>query len=208
MRGNLSKHAAIQERMCVSCGSAFETRNGNRLKCKAWCGRSKKGSKRRVALNAKPGTLSQRWTTPDDGLSGPAFLSWNHFLTVTSERDRRIRCQLTAKRANRKRLLSPAVKHKITWQDVWAVMERTKGRCVHCKSLAVENRPTGERGKPIAWTYLGRRIGSLDHSRARILGGDNELENLNWCCLWCNTWPAERRPYANDHGAFYPIEPD
>jgi hypothetical protein len=40
----------------------------------------------------------------------------------------------------------------------------------------------------------------------RFDGGDNNLSNLSWACLWCNTWPSERKHRASDHGGFYPAE--
>jgi hypothetical protein len=59
---------------------------------------------------------------------------------------------------------------KITGADVWAVLEAAKGRCEHCRSLAVESRPSGPNGKPLPWTQAGRRIGSLVHRQARFNG--------------------------------------
>jgi hypothetical protein len=67
---------------------------------------------------------------------------------------------------------------------------------MYCGSLAVEHKPKGA-----PWGHVGRRIGSLDHLIARIHGGTNTLDNLGWCCLWCNTWTSERRTGATDHGA-------
>ena len=42
-------------------------------------------------------------------------------------------------------------------------------------------------------------------ARARFNGGSNAPGNLTWACLWCNTWPSERRPGATDHGGIQPI---
>ena len=39
-------------------------------------------------------------------------------------------------------------------------------------------------------------------------GGDNNLSNLAWACLWCNDHPSERRANALDYGGFYPDEAD
>ena len=87
---------------------------------------------------------------------------------------------------------------KITASDVLAVLERAQGRCVYCGSLAVESRPPGE------WGYVGRRIGSLGHNLSRFHGGDNEPNNLSRVCMWCNTWPEERRQGATDRGGHHP----
>jgi hypothetical protein len=134
----------------------------------------------------------------------PVYASWTNFLERSGEAERTARCRAIAKRANRKRLLSQAPRVVLTPDDVWFVLARTEGRCIHCRSLAVENRPSDERGAPIAWAQIGRRIGSLDHLESRFDGGDNDASNLAWACLWCNTWPSERRPFALDHGGYYP----
>jgi hypothetical protein len=92
-------------------------------------------------------------------------------------------------------------KPKITKDHVWAVMSEAQGRCVYCGSLAVEHAPVNaDVGGLTGWAQIGRRIGSLDHVASR----ENHPDNLAWCCLWCNTWPQERRPLAADHGGFYP----
>src|SRR5258707_4186324 len=83
-------------------------------------------------------------------------------------------------------------------------MEAAQGRCAHCGALAVENRPSSPTGVPLPWAQVGRRIGSLEHVRWRYGGGGNDLSNLAWCCLWCNTWPKERRRGATDHGGYFP----
>lgn len=113
-------------------------------------------------------------------------------------------CQKKATRANRPRLMSGPPDVKITGADVWAVLEAAKGRCEYCRSLAVENRPAAPNGKPLPWAQVGRRIGSLGHRLARFNGGSNASGNLTWACLWCNTWPSERRPVATDHGGIPP----
>lgn len=155
--------------------------------------------------NAEP--PSKRWQMPGDvvpAAAAPTFACWKDFLSRTTPSERLRRCYAAAKKANRKRLLSQAPTVKITRYDVWAVIERAKGRCAHCGSLAVESRPSNSIGAPIAWAQVGRRIGSLEHSKARYAGGDNFIENLAWACLWCNTWPSERRWGAEDHGGYYP----
>ena len=80
-----------------------------------------------------------------------------------------------------------------------------------CPDLIAAHRPTAaaegwrtSSGAPLAWAQVGRRIGSLEHVRWRFGGGGNDLTNLAWACLWCNTWPSERRPMATDHGGYHP----
>jgi len=88
---------------------------------------------------------------------------------------------------------------KITKHQVWAVMSAALGRCAYCNSLAVERAPANPVTKKLApWAQIGRRIGSLDH----VASPENHPDNLAWCCLWCNTWPQERRPQATDHGGY------
>jgi hypothetical protein len=135
----------------------------------------------------------------------PVYACWEDYLVRTIGTDRMARCAVSAKKANQKRLLSEIPKVRVTAQQVWAVLESSQGRCAYCGSLAVERRPSNlETGAPIAWAQIGRRIGSLGHVKSRIAGGDNDPDNLVWSCLWCNTWPRERRPGAVDHGGYYP----
>lgn len=151
----------------------------------------------------------QRWQMPGDPVPDPpvpVFSSWDDYLQRTSYKERMARCHAAAMKANRKRLLSETPKVKLRREDVWAVIEAARGRCAHCGSLAVESRPSSPNGAPIAWAQIGRRIGSLEHVSSRYGGGDNDQSNLAWACLWCNTWPSERRPHAADHGGFYPAE--
>ena len=115
--------------------------------------------------------------------------------------DRLAWCKAKAKKANAPRLMSGAPVVRISGADVLRVLEAARGRCCYCGSLAVERRPSGPIGEPLPWASVGRRIGSLGHRLARFDGGDNDAENLSWVCLWCNTWPQERRPGALDHGA-------
>jgi hypothetical protein len=138
-------------------------------------------------------------------LPPPVFASWADYLARTTYAERMSRCHAAAKKANLKRLLSPAPKVRICGTDVWDVIEEAKGRCFHCGSLAVERRPSAANGAPIAWAQVGRRIGSLEHLHKRSAGAfDNQFWNLAWSCLWCNTWESERRPGATDQGGFYP----
>ena len=134
----------------------------------------------------------------------PTFVSWADYLARTTTVERTAKCNAAAKKANRERLLSAAPESHLYGKDVWAICEAVRGRCAHCGSLAVERRPSKPNGAPLPWAQIGRRIGSLEHHQWRIHGGDNDLSNLRWSCLWCNTWPSERRQGATDHGGFYP----
>lgn len=151
---------------------------------------------------------SRRWQMPGDTVPearAPTYLSWADYLARTTRSERMRRCHAASKKANRKRLLSDAPGQRLTGQIVWDIIEAVRGRCTYCGSLAVEARPSKPNGAPAAWAQVGRRIGSLEHSEARSLGGDNFIENLAWSCLWCNTWPNERRFGATDHGGYYPV---
>lgn len=150
-----------------------------------------------------------KWQMPDTPVADPPppmFSSWADYLQRTTRSERMVRCYAAAKKANRKRLFSGVPNSRLSGTDVWNVIEAAHGRCVHCGSLAVETRPSAPNGAPIAWAQVGRRIGSLEHVHWRFGGGDNDLSNLAWACLWCNTWPVERRQNALDHGGFYPNE--
>jgi hypothetical protein len=137
----------------------------------------------------------------------PIFQSFDDYVARTTVAERMNKCNAAAKKANRERLLSAAPKVRLSARDVWAVCEAARGRCAHCGSLAVERRPSKPNGAPAQWAQVGRRIGSLEHRQWRVAGGNNDLSNLAWSCLWCNTWPTERRPGATDHGGFYPDKP-
>ncbi|HEV3361660.1 MAG TPA: hypothetical protein VG247_32985 [Pseudonocardiaceae bacterium] len=137
----------------------------------------------------------------------PTYTSWADYCAVTTLAERRARCVKIAGRSNQKRLLSVAPTTRLTGRDVLAVLEDARGRCVHCGSLAVEGRPSNPTtGGPIRWGHVGRRIGSLEHIVSRFTGGTNDPTNLAWSCLWCNTWPQERRAGATDHGGYFPPE--
>lgn len=138
----------------------------------------------------------------------PTYLSFVNYLERTTYAKRMARCHAAAKKANRERLLSPPPTHHLSGDDVWNLIEAARGRCAYCGSLALENRPSKPNGAPAAWAQVGRRIGSLEHRNWRAAGGDNDLANLAWCCLWCNTEERERRPGATDHGGFYPPPDD
>jgi hypothetical protein len=160
----------------------------------------------RVGLRKPPPLKPTKWQMPGMPAAEPpppVFGSWADYLARTSERERMARCYAAAKKANRKRLLSDAPTTRLTAQNVWAVIEAAHGRCAHCGSLAVERRPSSVTGAPVPWAQVGRRIGSLEHVRWRY-GGGNDLSNLAWACLWCNTWQSERHPQAPDHGGYYP----
>jgi hypothetical protein len=143
---------------------------------------------------------------PEDGPAAgpPVYASWEDFVDRTTPAQRVAWCRSKAQRANRPRLMSGPPDVKITGSDVWAVLKAAQGRCEYCGSLAVENRPSAPSGKPLPWAQVGRRIGSLGHRVARFNGGSNARDNLSWACLWCNTWPGERRQGATDHGGIQP----
>lgn len=130
----------------------------------------------------------------------PVYISWADFLAQTSVAERRKWCAAKAKKANKERLMSGTPAIRITAQDVLGVLDAAQGRCAYCSSLAVERRPSTPRGAPTPWEHVGRRIGSLNHRISLFNSGSNAPENLCWSCLWCNTWPSERRPGAVDHG--------
>jgi len=134
----------------------------------------------------------------------PTYSSWQDYLERTTNADRRAWCARKAKVANRERLMSGRPEHRLGTEDVWRVLEAAQGRCAGCGSLAVERRPSKPNGAPMPWEHVGRRIGSLGHALARVHGGQNTADNLAWTCLWCNTWPSERRPGATDHGGIQP----
>lgn len=136
----------------------------------------------------------------DRPLPSPTYASWADFLARTTAAERQAWCSRKASKANSARLMSGEPQRKITAIDVLAVLERAKGRCAYCGSLAVERLPRG------GWGHVGRRIGSLGHNVSRFHGGDNDASNLSWVCMWCNTWPEERRQGATDHGGHYPVD--
>lgn len=138
----------------------------------------------------------------------PTYLSFADYLAGTTHAERMVRFGAAAKKANRERLLSSPPKHRLSSDDVWGVMAAARGRCAHCGSLAVERRPSKPNGAPAPWAHVGRRIGSLEHRHWRARGGDNDLSNLAWSCLWCNTWESERRQGATDYGGFHPPPDD
>lgn len=153
-------------------------------------------------MTDKPSPEPRHWRDrgPSDlelrSVPPPLFLSWKDYLARTSDAERIAWCREKAKKANRTYANSPP-RPKITKQQVWEVLKAAQGGCAYCGSLAVEHAPVNPVTRQIApWAQIGRRIGSLDH-------GDN-LDNLAWCCLWCNTWPQERGLLALDHGGYYP----
>jgi hypothetical protein len=138
----------------------------------------------------------------------PTYQSFVDYLARTTHAERMTLCRNAAKKANRERLMSPRPKHRVSGDDLWNVMIAARGRCVYCGSLAVEKRPSKPNGAPAPWAQIGRRIGSFEHCKWRARGGDNDLSNLAWSCLWCNTWERERRKGATDHGGFHPPPDD
>lgn len=143
-------------------------------------------------------------TAQSSDLPQPMYDSWTQFLAQTTASERQRWCRAKARKANSARLMSGPPDTKITAQHVQAVLEAAQGQCAHCGSLAVEHRRSSADGSPLPWEHVGRRIGSLGHKLARFNGGSNNPQNLCWSCLWCNTWPTERRPGAADHGGHYP----
>lgn len=134
----------------------------------------------------------------------PLYNSWGGYIAQVPITEILAWCATKAKKANKDRFGSARVGNRISRNDVLVILENAQGRCHHCNSLAVENRPSVEKGKPDRWASVGRRIGSLDHLQSRFEGGSNELANLAWCCLWCNTWPRERVSGAINSGGLHP----
>ena len=132
----------------------------------------------------------------------PIFNSWEEFLSGTTEQERKNWCTSKASSANQKRLIAGEPVQKITAEDVWEVLNESKGKCCYCGSLALEKQPFIE-GKPIPWAYMGRRIGALHHVSKDRSKDYNDVGNLRWACLWCNTWPQERKSGALDYGGYY-----
>lgn len=130
-------------------------------------------------------------------LPPPVYASWGAYLERTTYGERMSRCHAAAKRANRR--LPNRDGTRLTGKDIWGVVEGAQGRCLYCRSLAVERCPTG------GWGHVGRRIGSLEH-KERLLGRNNEITNLAWACMWCNTHPGERIAFSEDYGGHYPPE--
>lgn len=147
-------------------------------------------------------------TTPSPGTNQPPpppeYVSWEDFLARVSPAVLVSWCRSKARKANPHRLMSGSPDDTITAADVWAVLAGARGKCHHCGSLALENRPSKPNGAPLPWEAVGRRIGSLGHLISRFEGGANTRSNLVWSCLWCNTWPAERTEGATDHGGYFP----
>lgn len=134
----------------------------------------------------------------------PVYPTWSQFLAEVPVSSLRKWCSAKANKANDPRLMSGTPEAKITGRDPWAILSAAQGRCSHCGSLAIERRPSTANGGPASWGDVGRRIGSLGHVVSRSHGGPNTPENLGWSCLWCNTWPEERRMGATDHGGHHP----
>lgn len=182
------------------------------LKCSAeWFVRVREAQRRLEAdyqASRKPGQNSPpliQWPgvkTPPP--PDPVYVSFVDYLARVPYKEITEKCRNAAKKANRERLMSLPPEHRISREDVLNVMVAARGRCRYCGSLAVEKRPSRPDGAPDRWAQIGRRCGSLDHSTWRAYGGDNDLSNLGWSCLWCNTWVSERKKRAKDHGGFYP----
>lgn len=183
---------------CLVCGKPFVRRNVQQK----YCPDHKGGRATPVPRPSTPESLRRIATASEV----PAYASWKDFLERTTPAARMAWCRAKAKKANQPRLMSGVPATKITAEDVYRVLEAAQGRCEHCKSLAVEKRPSTAKGQPLPWDHVGRRIGSLGHRVARFNKGKNTPANLCWSCMWCNTWPDERRRGAADHGGWYPEE--
>ncbi|MFT8362923.1 MAG: hypothetical protein ABF608_07040 [Sporolactobacillus sp.] len=143
----------------------------------------------------------KEWST-DDATSDPPepkYRSFEEFVEKAPKSEIRKWCYAKAYKANRSRRMSGAPIYKVSAQQVMDILFAAKGRCCYCGSLCVEKAPT-KNGKLTQWGYVGRRIGSLEHKERRVDFGDNNIENFEWCCNWCNTWPTERKRGATDHG--------
>jgi hypothetical protein len=97
------------------------------------------------------------------------YTSWENYLARTTPAERRRWRAAKAAKANSFRLMSGRPETTISADDVLAVLERARGRCAYCGSLAVERRPPGP------WGDVGRRIGSLGHRVARFNGRSKTL---------------------------------
>jgi hypothetical protein len=137
---------------------------------------------------------------PTPGPPLPQFHTFAEYLERVPHQQIMAVCRRRAQKANADRLMSGPPARRVTADEVFAVMKTAQGRCCHCGSLCLESRPSKANGAPLPWANVGRRIGSLHHLVPRISGGDNDPANLAWSCLWCATWPTERRPGATDHG--------
>lgn len=92
------------------------------------------------------------------------------------------------------------VKIQVSPEQILDIMFAAKGRCIYCDSLCVEKAPVTKEGKLARWSSVGRRIGTLEHLQERQYRGDNNLENLAWCCYFCNSYPPGRILGAKNHG--------
>lgn len=137
-------------------------------------------------------------TRPD-----PVYGTWEEFITTVSDLEIRKWCASKSRVANRPRLMSGTQTVKVTAQIVYDILQSARGRCHYCGSLCVERAPLTRYGKRDTWENVGRRIGSLGHVIALVNGGSNAVDNLCWCCMWCNVWTSERVRHANNHGGIY-----
>lgn len=86
--------------------------------------------------------------------------------------------QMKGKRSNRERLMSATPNDCLTGDHVWAVLEAAEGRCAHCRSPALENRPSKPNDAPAPCESVGRRINSRGHVVARFNSDANTPDKL------------------------------
>ena len=158
------------------------------------------GEAAEIRLQARPAPDCPPPEPPGLPRPAPRFSSWDDFLMQTTRAERRRQCAQETAKANAPRLMSGVPARRVTADDVLAALTAAHGRCAHCCSLAVENRPSDPAGHPVAWAAVGRRVGLIGYQLARFHGGANAPANLVWSCLWCNTWQQERTPCATDRG--------
>jgi hypothetical protein len=133
------------------------------------------------------------------------FRTWDNFVTM-NESDRLQRCEDEAKFASQNGFLPWHNPKHLDGQGVSLLLNAARGRCHYCKSLALESRPAEWEDAPSVWTPIGRRIGTVAYDAEPGINGCKGTIRPIWCCLWCKTWPDERKAEAPDHGGYYPVK--